>query len=153
MEGELLDLVKQRTTLYREMQAISAEQLQVCKENDFNSDLMGGLNTLINRRQALMDQIDEVNKALNSLRESKSDRGLVFAKQIFEESMSTQEAREQQAIAATISKNDEVCLTWLQNKSAEVASIIKENRANRVAFEAYKMPGAPNGGWFIDKKR
>ncbi|NLV17853.1 MAG: hypothetical protein GXY50_11710 [Syntrophomonadaceae bacterium] len=134
-------LLKERLDLFREIQAVSAWQLEICQHDEADDPLIEKMLELITERQTLMEGIDLINERISHLQETDS-------------SVNTGDGwSEEQQIAVVINSNDEICLTWLRNKSKEVVGMIQKNRANRAAADAYQMEGPADLAWFVDKKK
>ncbi|NLB17462.1 MAG: hypothetical protein GX825_01700 [Syntrophomonadaceae bacterium] len=134
-------LLKERLDLFREIQAISARQLEICQHNEADDPLIEKLLVLIAERQTLMEGIDLINEGISHLQKTDS-------------TMNTGDGwSNEQQIAVVINRNDEVCMAWLRNKSREVAGMLQKTRANREASDAYQMGGPADLAWFVDKRK
>ena len=138
------DVLKKQENLFREMLAISEQQVEFCRSNELESADFSGLMELINRRQMLMDEIDRLNSSLTPEEAAAGDgRNAPYHPAQNEGLVKVMEA---------IGRNDETCLQLLQQSTDRLSVLIKQARDNRRASEAYQGNSVYDA-WFIDKKR
>ena len=138
------DVLKKQENLFREMLAISEQQVEFCRSNELESADFSGLMELINRRQMLMDEIERLHASLTPEQADLGEGQNSPYHPAQDEEMVT--------VVEAIRRNDETCLQLLQQSTDRLSVLIKQARDNRRASEAYQGNSVYDA-WFIDKKR
>lgn len=148
----------QQAQLYQEILDISAAQVELCRQLDEDDASLDGLLQMIDHRQAIMEQIDELMLRLHKLRE---EIGLIgpdgqsAAVELGSERYDEYRLRVQKILnlVSSICANDEKSQELLQGKLNHITQKLNELRTGRKALQAYTGEVPPGGAWFFDKKK
>ncbi|NLU50749.1 MAG: flagellar protein FlgN [Syntrophomonadaceae bacterium] len=151
--------VRQQVALYEKVLDLSRNQLEVVRKEDPEGEYLDTLLQLLEKRQALIEQIDSLNGQVRELRrklrltlpgageaeqEGPDPDGMAEYRTLLRKNRSLLEA---------IRDNDEACQRMLEERFAHVGRRLAEVRANKDAYKAYTFGPGPTGAWFFDKKK
>ena len=133
---ELTSKTQQIESLYSQILDFSIQERQFVVAGRWEEVGMDGFNQLLEERQSLMDQIDQI--------EIQEDGRA---------SLSLQEHRDRcRQISQQIQGNDSVCRGALEKSAAQAAASLASTRGSKKASKAYSQSGIEQA-WFFDKRK
>jgi hypothetical protein len=144
-----LAAINEKLKLFKEMLTLSEEELSICCREQFDEDAINCLTEILNRRQALMDSIDQISASMGDLdkvvavNNGAGGRNDEYLKQM----------DKMRSIIKQIQDNDKKCQQNAREAAGRIGDKIVSTRKNKKAFQAYTNTNIYNDAWFFDQKK
>lgn len=143
--------------LYEKILDISSKELLLL-HNGENEDISEKLSALIERRQILMNKIDQAREKIKEVMNETKQADLLGKKTFFfakdkQTYLYEQNDKALRQIILDIHENDKLCQECLKNLLVDKGNKISSVRNNKKAYKAYNQVDAGTNACFFDKKK